>query len=439
MSKSPQSSQPIAERKTDVGGYDASLPRDRLRPILAILNTAIALVFVSAFGSAIASGAGISKDSRSEAASSSKLGDHRRAAVGHKTQAQGVKLLQVARFKNPLYVTAPPGDRWRVFVVEKGGRIWVVRGGKKLRTPFLNISKQTSDGFEQGLLSMAFSPDYRDSGTFYINYTDNNGNTRIEEYRRATSDRADPRSARLVLSVEQPSPIHNGGLVTFGPDGLLYIGLGDGGGGGDPNRNGQNLGTLLGKILRIDPRAQDGLPYTVPPSNPFLRRPGALPEIYAYGLRNPWRFSFDSKNGNLTIGDVGQNTVEEINFVGRAQGEAANFGWSAWEGDRRFRIDETAPGHIPPILVRNHKAGWCSIIAGLVVRDDRLKGLRGRYIFGDLCKGQIFGALLTRPKASQIRNTRLRVSSLTSFGVDARNRIYAASLEGPVYRLVPRR
>ncbi len=360
---------------------------------------------------------------------------------GRVTQSGGVKLVRLANFNNPLYVTAPPGDRRRVFVVEQGGKIWVIRGGRKLRQPFLDLSNKTASGGERGLLSIAFAPDYSESRRFYVNYTDNSGDTRIEEYRRANNDRADPQSARLVLSVQQPESNHNGGLVTFGPDKLLYIGLGDGGGGGDQHGsrgNAQNLGSLLGKILRINPREPAGRPYTVPSSNPFVRRSGARSEIYAYGLRNPWRFSFDRKNGDLTIGDVGQNTAEEINFAGRGRGKGRNFGWRVWEGDRRFRADESAPGHRRPVIVRTHAAGWCSIIGGVVVRDGKLDALQGRYVFGDLCKGEIHSARLTSNRASNINDTGLRVSNLSSFGEDARGRVYATSLNGPVYRLASR-
>jgi glucose/arabinose dehydrogenase len=219
------------------------------------------------------------------------------------------------------------------------------------------------------------------------------------------------------------------------------VGTGDGGGGGDQHGrrgNGQDLGSLLGKLLRIDPRASGGRPYTVPSDNPFAGRRGARGEIYSYGLRNPWRFSFDRRTGDLTIGDVGQNAFEEISFVRRGRGRGANFGWRPYEGRSRYAAGEPAPGHVPPVIVRSHDDGNCSITGGVVVRDRGLPGLRGRYVFGDFCRGRIESARLSAGRARGVRETSLRVSGLSSFGEDAQGRVYAISLEGPVYRLVPR-
>ncbi|MEZ0293633.1 MAG: sorbosone dehydrogenase family protein, partial [Solirubrobacteraceae bacterium] len=249
---------------------------------------------------------------------------------GAASAARGVRLRKVADFDAPVYVTSPPGDRARQFVVEQGGRVMVVRDGRKLRTPFLDIRGQVTAGGEQGMLSIAFPPDYADSGLFYVYFTDNDQNQRIVEYKRASADRADPGSARLVLRMPDRESNHNGGLLLFGPDGLMYVGTGDGGGGGDMHGargNAQNLGSLLGKILRIDPRAGGGRPYQVPGSNPFVGRSGARGEVYSYGLRNPWRFAFDRRTGDLSIGDVGQNAYEEIDSVRRGAGRGANFGW----------------------------------------------------------------------------------------------------------------
>jgi glucose/arabinose dehydrogenase len=340
-------------------------------------------------------------------------------------------------------VTAPPGDRRRVFVVEQEGRIRVVRGGRILRRPFLDIAGRVSAGGERGLLSVAFAPDYARSRRFYVYYTDNDGHTRVVEYRRATPDRANPGSARLVLFQRQPEANHNGGLVVFGPDRLLYIGLGDGGGADDQHGsrgNGQDLGTLLGKILRIDPRPAGGRPYRIPRSNPFLGRAGARGEIYSYGLRNPWRFSFDRRTGDLSIGDVGQGAIEEVDFVRRGRGRGANFGWRPFEGRRRNFENENAPGHVPPVLQLSHDAGNCSITGGYVVRDRRLRGLFGRYVYGDFCVGRIRSARLRIPSARDFGTVRglRRVPSLSSFGEDALGRVYVTSLDGPVYRIVPR-
>ena len=350
---------------------------------------------------------------------------------------RGLRLKRIGNFSDPVYVTAPPGDRNRLFVVEQGGRVKIVRNGKTLGQPFLDVSGSISSGGERGLLSLAFAPDYRTSGLFYVYYTASNGDVRIVEYQRASADRAAPGSARTVLSVPHPASNHNGGLVLFGPDKLLYAGLGDGGGGGDQHGsrgNGQNRGVLLGKIIRIDPRMSGRRAYTVPSDNPFAGRSGARPEIYAYGLRNPWRFTFAS-NHRLVIADVGQGDVEEVDIV---RHKGANLGWRVFEGRSRYTPGEKAPGAIPPVIQRFHSDGNCSITGGVVVRDPALSALRGRYVFGDFCRGVIESARLRGAKARSVRATRLHVDSLSSFGVDGRRRVYATSLGGPVFRLVPR-
>ena len=355
--------------------------------------------------------------------------------------SRGVRLVQIGNFDTPVYVTAPPEDRRRVFVVEQGGRIMLVRGGRKLATPFLDIRRLVTAGGEQGLLSVAFPPDYAESGRFYVYYTGRDEDQHVVEYRRATEDRADPGSARPVLEMADEESNHNGGLLLFGPDDLMYVGTGDGGGGGDehgPRGNAQNLGSLLGKILRIDPRRSGSRPYRVPASNPFVGRSGARGEIYSYGLRNPWRFSFDRETGDLVIADVGQNEVEEVNFVRRGKGAGANFGWRPFEGRRRYRDGESAPGHVPPVIERTHDDGWCSITGGVVVRDPTLGAFVGRYVFGDFCRPRILAARLEAPRARDVRQTALRVQGLVSFGEDARGRVYAVSNNGPVYRFAAR-
>ncbi len=355
--------------------------------------------------------------------------------------ARGVRLRKVGDFAAPVYVTSPPGDRRRQFVVEQGGRVMVLRDGRKLGTPFLDIRGEVTAGGEQGLLSVAFAPDYARSGRFYVYYTDRAGDQRIVEYTRSTAERADPGSARLVLRMPDAESNHNGGLLRFGPDGLLYVGTGDGGGGGDQHGvrgNAQDLGSLLGKILRINPRASGGRAYRVPSRNPFTGRSGARGEIYAYGLRNPWRYSFDRRTGDLVIGDVGQNEYEEIDFVRRGKGRGANFGWRPFEGRARYTPGEPAAGHVAPVIVRSHASGHCSITGGVVVRDPGLPGLRGRYVFGDFCKGRVESARLSKGRARRVRRTSLKVASLSSFGEDAQRRVYAVSLDGPVYRIVAR-
>jgi glucose/arabinose dehydrogenase len=350
---------------------------------------------------------------------------------------RGVRLVQVGRFTDPLYVTAPPGDRQRLFVVEQPGRIMIIRSGRKLSRPFLDIRGLVLSGGERGLLSLAFAPDYARSGRFYVYYTERSGTESIWAYRRATADRADRSSARLVLRMADPEANHNGGLMIF-HNGLMYVGTGDGGGANDQHGsrgNAQSLSSLLGKILRIDPRASSGRPYSIPASNPFAGRAGARGEIYAYGLRNPWRFSFDRANGNLVIGDVGQDAVEEIDFerAGRARG--ANFGWRPWEGRRR-NFDERAPGAVFPVITHTHDSGFCSITGGYIVRDRSVPSLYGRYVYGDLCEGRIRAATLRAGRRTTGRVLALhQVSQLSSFGEDAAGHVYAVSLSGPVYRI----
>jgi glucose/arabinose dehydrogenase len=358
-------------------------------------------------------------------------------AAGRKAASNKVRLVNVGQFDAPLYVTAPPGDRRRIFVVQQAGKIIEVRGGRKQSTPFLDITSKVTSGGEQGLLSMAFAPDYAQSGLFYVYYTEKSGTESIWEYHRASADRADPNSARLVLRMQDPEANHNGGLMIFGSDKLMYVGTGDGGGGNDQHGargNAQDLGSLLGKILRIDPRQSGSRPYTVPSSNPFTGRSGARPEIYAYGLRNPWRFSFDRSTGDLSIGDVGQDAVEEIDFMRKGRARGANFGWRPWEGRRR-NFDEPAPGAVFPVITHSHSAGYCSITGGYVVRDRGVPGLYGRYVYGDFCNSHLRVATLRSGGTVKSRTLGVpAIEGVSSFGEDAQGRVYVTSLNGPVYR-----
>jgi len=356
------------------------------------------------------------------------------------TAARGVKLTRIGTFASPLYVAQAPGDARRLFVVQQGGAIRVLRDGHLLRAPFLDLTRLVKSGGEQGLLSMAFAPDYASSGRFYVDYTDVDGNTRVVQYRRGSSpDRADSHSARLVLFQRQPEPNHNGGQLAFGPDGFLYVGLGDGGGEYDQHGrigNGQNLGTQLGKILRIEPLPGGG--YRVPPDNPFVHSRGARPAIYSWGLRNPWRFSFDRATGDLTIGDVGQDMVEEVDFRTKGTARGVNFGWRAYEGTRVEDRSLHIHGDVKPVLQYTHAGGACAVTGGYVVRDPRLAALAGRYVYGDFCAGNLLSARLTQ-RGSSARHARgLHVDQLSSFGEDDAGRIYVTSLNGPVYRLDPR-
>ena len=346
----------------------------------------------------------------------------------------GLRRRRVGTFSNPTYVTAPPGDRTRLFVVEQGGTIRVVQRGRKRRRPYLDITDRVQSGGERGLLSMAFAPNYRRNHRFYVYYTDGGGDIKVVEF-KGRRNRARKASARTVLTQEHSTyPNHNGGQLQFGPDGRLYIGLGDGGGGGDPFEAGQDLGTHLGKILRINP---SGRPFRVPRSNPFRGRQGARPAVYSYGLRNPWRFSFDRRTRDLVIADVGQNAWEEVDFV--RSGSGKNFGWNAFEGNHSYPGGGSAPGHVPPVLEHSHDEGFCSITGGYVLRHRSYRNLRGTYVYGDLCEGEVRGARLAPGRATGRRNFGVDVPQLSTFGEDARGRVYAASLSGPVYRLVPRR
>jgi glucose/arabinose dehydrogenase len=351
-----------------------------------------------------------------------------------------VELAKLGDFDQPLYVTQPDDGSGDLYVVEQTGRIQRLPGGSGKPETFLDLSGEVSCCGEQGLLSVAFAPDYSESGLLYVDYTNADGDTRVVEYERSGSDPpvAEPGSAREILAVDQPYPNHNGGLLLFGPDDDLYIGLGDGGSAGDPERNAQDINSPLGKILRVDPRPSDGAPYTVPDDNPFAgidAKTNTPALIYSYGLRNPWRFSFDRKTGDLWIGDVGQDSLEEIDGV--RNGKDANFGWSAFEGTERFNADQEAPHAVPPVLVYGRDRG-CSVTGGYVVRDPELTSLYGRYLYGDYCEGEL-RSFTAEPdtEASDDRALGAQVPSLSSFGEDAEGHIYATSLEGAVYRLDP--
>lgn len=361
------------------------------------------------------------------------------AATAPGAAATGIRLLRVGSFDQPTYLAAPPGDRARRFVVEREGRIVLLRAGR--RSTFLDIASRVETGGESGMLSMAFDPGYARNRRYFVYYVDNGGALTIFQFRATANGNATRKgSGRLVLRVPHPRFNHKGGQLQFGPDGMLYAGFGDGGGSGDPDRNAQDLGALLGKIVRIDPKPGGG--YRIPRDNPFRGRAGARGEIFAYGLRNPYRFSFDRATGDLTIGDVGQDEVEEIDFLPAAPGSrrvrgGANLGWSVFEGNSRFRSGGV-PGHVTPAIERTHDQGSCSITGGYVLRDRSLGALRGSYVYGDLCDAPLRIARLGAAGASGDRALGPRVGQLVSFGEDARGRVYAVSLDGGVYRLAPR-
>lgn len=354
--------------------------------------------------------------------------------------AAAVKLQPVARSTQPVLVTAPRGDK-RLFVVDRLGRVDIVRRGRIRGRPFLDLRRvveldepRRDDRDQGGLLSLAFAPDYKRSGRFYVLYTHEDGFIHLDEARRAAGNRsrANPASRRTVLTVGRLTRNDIGGHVAFGPDGLLYLGLGYG---ANPNES-QDLGSLRGKLLRIDPRRAGSAPYTVPPSNPFVTTAGARPEVFAFGLRVPWRFAFDRRTGDLVLPDVGESAYEEANFLRRGRGAGANFGWPVYEGRRRM-TDTRIADPVFPALTRRHGQSTCAIIGGPIVRDRRLRSLYGRFAYADLCTGQLRSARLAPGRARGGRREG-RVNYPVSFGEDGRGRVYVVSLFGRIYRLARR-
>ena len=339
-------------------------------------------------------------------------------------------------FDQPVQVVDAGDGSGRLFVVEQPGRIRIVQDGQVLPEPFLDLSDLVSCCGERGLLSVAFHPDYANSGDLFVDYTDTNGDTVVARYQVSTTDpnRADPASAEVILSVDQPAANHNGGLLLFGPqDGYLYIGLGDGGGGN--GQNGQDLSTLLGKILRIDvDRTSAGLLYSIPPDNPFVDQPEARPEIWAYGVRNPWRFSFDRLTGDLWIGDVGSATYEEVNEQPAASPGGENYGWDVMEG-RECRAEGGCDAFVAPVSGFDHDEG-CVVTGGYVYHGTRMPELEGIYLFADYCSGRVWG-LVRDAGATWTRlepvETGLRISS---FGEDATGELYVVDIQGAIYRLL---
>lgn len=334
--------------------------------------------------------------------------------------------------ESPLFLTHAGDGSGRLFVVEQPGRIRVLERGVLLSTPFFDITERVLSGGERGLLGLAFHPDYRRNGRFFVNYNrKSDGATVLGEYRLGAAPTMALRDERVLMVVPQPYANHNGGMLAFGPDGYLYIGRGDGGSGGDPDNRAQNPEDLLGKILRID--VDRGDPYGIPSDNPFAKE-GGRPEIFAFGLRNPWRFSFDSKSGELWVADVGQNKWEEIDLVTRG----GNYGWRVMEGTHCYSpalLCETKD-LIAPILEYPHEKGRCSVIGGYVYRGRVLTGLAGQYVYGDFCSGEIFGFQRTQEgKVSHeplvLIKTPLRISS---FGEDEAGELYVLDHSGGVYR-----
>lgn len=343
-----------------------------------------------------------------------------------------VRLTPVATLEQPLAMAQRSGDD-AFYVAGKRGRVRAVRGGQVGAEPVLDLSGEVSTGSEQGLLGIAFSPD---GGLLYASFTDRAGDSRLWEFafRDGKADRA---TQRELLFQDQPFANHNGGQITFGPDGMLYVFFGDGGSANDPMNNGQRLDTWLGKILRINPQPSGSEPYAVPSDNPFVGRAGARAEIWAYGLRNPWRSSWDRMTGDQWIGDVGQNALEEIDFCPKDAARGANFGWAAFEGTRRNSTYVLPPPAepVPPVYEYELTGGNCAVTGGYVYRGTRVPGLQGAYLFADFCVGEIMALRYEGGRVVERASLGLQTDQLASFGEDRDGELYVLSLAGGFFRI----
>ncbi|MBI2197015.1 MAG: PQQ-dependent sugar dehydrogenase, partial [Candidatus Rokubacteria bacterium] len=362
-------------------------------------------------------------------------------------EAQGIVLQPLATgLPNPLGIANAGDGSGRLFIVLQGGQILIHDGATVLPDEFLDITGLVTCCGERGLLGLAFHPDYASNGYFYVNYINTGGSTVIARYTAAppNSNVADPTSAKIILTIAQPSfTNHKGGQLQFGSDGYLYIATGDGGGAGDPNNRAQTLGDPLGKLLRIDVNVpEDGPAYAVPPTNPFVDTPGARPEIWALGLRNPWRFTFDRLTGDLFIADVGQNVREEVNYQPAGSAGGQNYGWRLMEGSLCFNpstnCDDGDPVLTLPVLEYDHSLG-CSITGGYRYRGTQMPSLTGAYFYADFCSGRIWGGTQTGPTSfttTLLLDTALNIST---FGEDEAGELYLTHLDetnGAVYRIV---
>jgi glucose/arabinose dehydrogenase len=341
-----------------------------------------------------------------------------------------VRLTEVATADAP--TAGAPGPDGTVWIAERAGRVRVL-DGQGLGAPVLDISGETTTDGERGLLGITFDPDFTH---FYLSFTDPAGDTRVDEL-EVTGGKLQLETRRTLLTQEQPFANHNGGNVVFGPDGMLYFGLGDGGGGGDPLRTGQNLEFLLGKLLRIEPTATGDQDYTVPPDNPFVGQPGVRPEIWAYGLRNPWRFSFDAGTGDLWIADVGQSAREEVNRAASGTGAGANYGWSLMEGSQPYADRPEPENHVPPVFEYDRSSDRCSITGGYVYRGEAILDLQGDYLFSDFCQGDIRALDLRDGEVAGETNLGVNGGSVVGFVQGPDLELYVLDLNGPIYRIDP--
>ena len=341
-------------------------------------------------------------------------------------------------FELPVGIANAADSSNRLFILERSGVIKILQDGRITPKPFLNIEDRAGSSLsEQGLLGLAFHPRYEENGYFWVNYTDKSGRTIVSRFRiSADPNIADPGTETHYLVLPQPYANHNGGDLSFGPDGYLYVALGDGGSAGDPHKNGQNTGALLGKLLRLDVDRQPGA-YTIPADNPFAGSGGA-PEVWAYGLRNPWRIAFDALTGDLYIADVGQNTWEEVNFLAAGSPGGANFGWNFREGRHDFL--DTVPqqfASLDPVAEYQHGENGCSVTGGKVYRGGALPDWRGIYLFGDFCSGKVWGLLRNAQGSWQTQELFDLEAQVVSFGTDENGEIYLAGYSGEIYRLEP--
>ena len=349
------------------------------------------------------------------------------------TQAElnrvAVRLEKLVQLREPVALVV--ADDTTFYVGERAGRVRAIRDGELDPTPLLDLTDQVVVEGEGGLLGVAVAPDGRH---LYVSFTDQRHAVRLIEV-AVDGDGVDPASRRVVLTIPQPSTRHHGGNLVFGPDGLLWLGVGDGSPGGDPANAAQSLGVLSGKLLRLDPTPTASKGYTVPATNPFVNRKGARPEIWAYGLRNPWRFSFDRATRDLWIGDVGQYIVEEIDAISLRRSAGANFGWRRLEGRRPFS-GSPPPNAVPPVHQYYHRNGRCAVVGGYVYRGTQLRGLQGAYLYGDVCEGRIRALAWARGKPLRHRDLGLRLPGLVSFAESRDGELYALSLSRGIHRLV---
>jgi glucose/arabinose dehydrogenase len=396
------------------------------------------VVLVALAAAAALIGSACSDDGGSSSSSSTTRGSTGGGTAttgGAQLGAANVKLTPVAQIDDPTAFATRRGDS-ALYVTEQVGRVRAVRDGTLDAAPVLDITSDVGSGGERGLLGLTFSPD----GTrMYVHYTNKEGDTRVDEY-AMSGNAVDTASRRQLLAVEQPQPNHNGGELDFGPDGLLYLGLGDGGGAGDsgsghaPGGNGQSLETMLGKILRIDPTPSAGRQYTIPPGNPFANG-GGLPEIWAYGLRNPWRFTWDRETGDMWIADVGQNAWEEVDFLPAGQGAGSNFGWNRLEGTHEFQ-DEAPSDAVPPIF-EYPLDGACAAIGGYVYRGSKIPALTGAYLYSDYCDGTIRAVVEQNGQVADRRDLPANANQVTAFGEDQDGELYVLSQGDGLQRIDP--